>query len=139
MVERFNLRDDQWMHSLYENRRLWVPTFMRDFSFSGLSVASRSESPSSFFDKYVLAETSLKEFVRQYQLVLEDRYEEEAKANFDAWHETPELKSPSPFEKQMSLVYTHEIFKKFQVEVLGAAACHLKKEKEDEVLYTHIF
>ncbi|KAK7858772.1 protein far1-related sequence 4 [Quercus suber] len=61
-------------------------------------------------------------------------YQNEAKANFDAWHETPELKSPSPFEKQMSLVYTHEIFKKFQVEVLGAAACHLKKENEDETI-----
>lgn len=137
LVERFNLQDDQWMHSLYENRKLWVPNFMRDISFSGLSAASRSESLSSFFDKYVLAETSLKEFVRQYQLVLEDRYEEEAKANFDAWHETPELKSPSPFEKQMSSVYTHEIFKKFQVEVLGAAACHLKKEQEDESSITY--
>ncbi|XP_021722072.1 protein FAR1-RELATED SEQUENCE 4-like isoform X3 [Chenopodium quinoa] len=65
------------------------------------------------------------------------RYEEEAKAEFDAWHEAPDLKSPSPFEKQMSWVYTHEIFKRFQVEVLGAAACHLKKEKEDETGITY--
>ncbi|KAL3511683.1 hypothetical protein ACH5RR_024400 [Cinchona calisaya] len=137
LVERFNLREDQWMQSLYETRKLWVPTFFRDVSFSGLSTASRSESLNSFFDKYVLAETSLKDFVRQYKLVLEDMYEEEAKANFDAWHETPELKSPSPFEKQMMFVYTHEIFKKFQVEVLGAAACHLKKEKEDESSITY--
>ncbi|KAJ6945151.1 hypothetical protein NC651_000246 [Populus alba x Populus x berolinensis] len=42
------------------------------------------------------------------------------------------IKSPSPFEKQMSLVYTDEIFRKFQVEVLGAAACHLKKESQDK-------
>lgn len=37
-----------------------------------------------------------------------DRYEEEAKADFDAWqHEAPEPKSPSLFfEKQMLLVYT---------------------------------
>uniref|UniRef100_A0A5B6ZZ49 Protein FAR1-RELATED SEQUENCE n=1 Tax=Davidia involucrata TaxID=16924 RepID=A0A5B6ZZ49_DAVIN len=137
LVDRFNLREDAWIQSLYEDRKLWVPNFMRDISFAGFSTASRSESLNSLFDKYINGETSLRDFIEQYKLVLEDRYEEEAKADFDAWHETPELKSPSPFEKQMSLVYTHEIFKKFQVEVLGAAACHLKKEREDETTITY--
>ncbi|XAR60398.1 hypothetical protein NMG60_11033753 [Bertholletia excelsa] len=136
MLEKFSFREDEWMQSLYEDRKLWVPTFMRDISFAGLSTASRAESLSSFLDKYLHGETCLRDFIQQYRVILEDRYEEEAKAEFDAWHETPELKSPSPFEKQMSLVYTHEIFKKFQVEVLGAAACHLKKEKEDETAIT---
>lgn len=137
LVERFNLHEDQWMQSLYEDRKQWVPTFMQDVCFAGLSAASRSESLVSLFDRYVNAETSLKDFIGQYKSLVEDRYEEEAKANFDAWHETPELKSPSPFEKQMTLVYTHEIFKKFQVEVLGAAACHLKRKKEDEQSITY--
>lgn len=132
LIDRFNLRQVEWIQSLYEDRLHWVPTFMKDMSFAGLSRTSRSESLNSFFDKYVQGETSLRDFMDRYRVILEDRYEDEAKANFDAWHETPELKSPSPFEKQMSLVYTHEVFKKFQVEVLGAAACHLKKEKEDE-------
>lgn len=110
---------------------------MREISFAGLSTVTRSESLISFFDKYIHGETCLREFIEQYKVILEERYEEEAKADFDAWHETPELKSPSPFEKQMSAVYTHEIFKKFQVEVLGAAACHLKKENEDESSVTY--
>ncbi|KAK8679661.1 hypothetical protein V6N13_145103 [Hibiscus sabdariffa] len=129
--------DAQWVQSLYEDRKQWVPVFMRDVSFAGLSTALRSDSLSSSFDKYVHGETSLREFIEQYRVILEDRYEEEAKADFNAWHETPELKSPSPFEKQISLVYTHEVFKKFQVEVLGAAACHLKKENEDQVPATY--
>ncbi|KAK8499324.1 hypothetical protein V6N12_036973 [Hibiscus sabdariffa] len=133
MVDKFHLREMQWVQSLYEDRKQWVPVFMRDVSFAGLSTALRSDSLCSSFDKYVHGETSLREFIERYRLILEDRYEEEAKADFNAWHETPELKSPSPFEKQISLVYTHEVFKKFQVEVLGAAACHLKKENEDQV------
>ncbi|KAF5471232.1 hypothetical protein F2P56_011684 [Juglans regia] len=137
MLDRFSLREVDWVQSLYEDRTHWVPTFMKDVSFAGLSTASRSESLNSLFDKYVQGETSMREFIERYRVILEDRYEEEAKANFDAWHETPELKSPSPFEKQMSQVYTHEIFKKFQVEVLGAAACHLKKENEDEMTTTY--
>ncbi|KAM3693250.1 hypothetical protein ACJW30_08G152000 [Castanea mollissima] len=138
LINRFNLRELEWVQSLYEDRTHWVPTFMKDLSFAGLSTPLRSESLNSVFDKYIQGETSLIDFMKRYREILEDRYEEEAKANFDAWHETPELKSPSPFEKQMSLVYTHEIFKKFQVEVLGAAACHLKKENEDETttIYT---
>ncbi|OIW08954.1 hypothetical protein TanjilG_05930 [Lupinus angustifolius] len=130
LVDRFNIRDDEWVQSLYDDRSCWVPTFQRDISFAGLSTSSRSDSLNSLFDNYVRIDTSLKEFIEQYRVILEDRHEEEAKANFDAWHETPELKSPSPFEKQMLLVYTHEIYRKFQVEVLGAAACHLKKEND---------
>lgn len=137
LLERFELRDDEWLRSVYENRIHWVPLFTRGISFAGLSTRSRSECLNSFFDKYVNAESSLRQFLEQYKLLLCDRYEEEAKAEFDAWHEAPDLKSPSPFEKQMSWVYTHEIFKKFQVEVLGAAACHLKKEKEDATGITY--
>lgn len=137
LVERFHLREVQWIQSLYEDRKHWVPTFMKGVSFAALSTPSRSESLNSLFDKYVHGETLFREFIEQYRVILEDRYEEEAKADFDAWHETPELKSPSPFEKQMSFVYTHEIFKKFQVEVLGAAACHLKKETEIETITTY--
>ncbi|XP_065866451.1 protein FAR1-RELATED SEQUENCE 4 [Euphorbia lathyris] len=138
LLDKFSLREVEWVRSLYEDRKYWVPTFVQAVSFAGLSTMLRSESVNSSFDKYVRWETSMREFVEQYKLILEDRYEEEAKADFDAWHETPELKSPSPFEKEMSLVYTHEIFKKFQVEVLGAAACHLKKEEtEDETTITY--
>ncbi|VFQ64913.1 unnamed protein product [Cuscuta campestris] len=134
LLDRFSLREDEWMQSLYEDRKCWVPTFMRGVSFAGLSAASRDESMNSFLDKYIHADTSLREFIGKYKLTLEDRYEEEAKANFDSWHETVELKSPSPFEKQLSVLCTSEIFKKFQVEVLGAAACHLRKEKDDTTM-----
>lgn len=133
LVDRLGLRENVWMHSLYEDRKLWVPFFMKNISFAGLSASSRSDSLSSFYDKYINGETSLRDFIKQYKVILEDRYEEEAKANFDTWHETPELRSPSPFEKNMLFLYTPEIFRKFQVEVLGAAACHLKKIKGDEI------
>lgn len=136
LVDRFKLRDVKWVQTLYDDRACWVPTFMKDISLAGLSTGSRFESLNSIFDRYIQVDTSLRQFIDQYQLILEDRDEEEAKANFDAWHETPELKSPSPFEKQLLLVYTHEIYQKFQFEVLGASACHLKKEN-DGVITTY--
>ncbi|KAI4373678.1 hypothetical protein MLD38_011779 [Melastoma candidum] len=132
LVDSFNVREVEWVKSLYEDRTCWVPVFLKDVSFAGLSTVSRGESVNSWFDKYVHKETSLRELLEKYKAVIEDRYEDEAKAVFDSWHEAPVLKSPSPFEKQVSNVYTREIFQKFQIEALGAAACHLKKNDDNE-------
>ncbi|XAR49276.1 hypothetical protein NMG60_11032417 [Bertholletia excelsa] len=131
MVDRFDLRNDIWLQSLYEDRERWNPTFMRDIFLAGMSTTQRSENVNSLFDKYVQRKTTLKEFLDQYKMILQDKCEEEAKADFETWHKQPGLKSPSPFGKQMAAIYTHAIFKKFQVEVLGVVACHPKKESED--------
>ncbi|KAF7811061.1 protein FAR-RED IMPAIRED RESPONSE 1 isoform X1 [Senna tora] len=128
MVTRFELQDDVWFQSLYEDQKKWVPTYMGDTFLAGLSAAQRSESLNSFFDKYIHKKMSLKELMKQYETILQNRYEEEAIADFDTLHKQPALKSPSPWEKQMSTVYTHAIFKKFQVEVLGVVGCHPRRE-----------
>ncbi|XP_031278603.1 protein FAR-RED IMPAIRED RESPONSE 1-like isoform X2 [Pistacia vera] len=131
IVDRFNLRNDLWFQSLYEDRDRWIPTFMRDIFLAGMSTTQRSESINSFFDKYMQRKTTLKEFIEQYKTILREKCEEEAKADFETRHKQPGLKSPSPFGKQMATMYTHAIFKKFQVEVLGVVACHPRKESED--------
>lgn len=131
IVTRFELQDDEWIQSLYEDRKKWVPIYMGDSFLAGMSTPQRSESMNAFFDKYIHKKITLKEFVKQYGTILQNRYEEEAIADFDTWHKQPALKSPSPWEKQLSTVYTHAIFKKFQVEVLGVVGCHPKKESED--------
>ncbi|KAG8649126.1 protein FAR-RED IMPAIRED RESPONSE 1 isoform X2 [Manihot esculenta] len=131
MVTQFELQDNEWIQSLYDDRKKWVPTYMEDTFLAGIAASQRSESVNSFFDKYIHRKITLKEFMKQYGLILQNRYEEEAIADFDTSHKQPALKSPSPWEKQMSMVYTHAIFKKFQVEVLGVVGCHPKKERED--------
>lgn len=131
IVDRFNLRNDMWFQSLYKDREKWVPTFMRDIFLAGMSTTQRSESIISFLDKYIQRRTTLKEFLDQYKAMLQEKCEEEAKADFESWHKQPGLKSPSPFGKQMATLYTHAIFRKFQVEVLGVVACHPRKESEE--------
>lgn len=131
MVSICELQDDIWFQSLYEDRKKWVPTYMGDAFLAGMSTPQRSESTSSFFDKYIHKKITLKEFVKQYGTILQNRYDEEAIADFESLHKQPALKSPSPWEKQMSTVYTHAIFKKFQVEVLGVAGCQSRIEDGD--------
>lgn len=137
LVDKFELREDDWIQSLYENRKKWVPTYMRGTCFSGLCTAEGAESTSSFFERIINRETTFKEFINNYRVFLHDRYEEEAKADSKTRLEQPTLRSVLPFEKQMSLVYTRAIFEKFQVEVLGTVACNLlRKEWEGETALT---
>ncbi|KAF8406639.1 hypothetical protein HHK36_008729 [Tetracentron sinense] len=136
MINTFELRDDEWIRSLYEDRKQWAPTYMRDTILAGMSTTQRSESVNSFFDKYVHKKTTLKEFLEQYKVILRDRNEEELKADFNTWLRIPSLRFHSPYEKQMSTMYTHEIFKKFQAEVLGIVGCYVKKEREDGTAIT---
>ncbi|KAI5353688.1 hypothetical protein L3X38_006582 [Prunus dulcis] len=136
MVEVFELDNNEWIKSLFEDRKFWVPTYMRDAFFAGMSTTQRSESINSFFDKYVNKKTTLKEFVEKYRVALQDREEAATHADFKTLHKEPTLKSPSPFEKQMSVIYTHEIFRKFQLQVLGVSACYPIKEKEESMKNT---
>ncbi|KAL3753190.1 hypothetical protein ACJRO7_000572 [Eucalyptus globulus] len=132
IINRCELREDEWMHSLYEDRRHWVPTFLKDAFFAGMCSIQRADSVNAFFDKYVHKKTTVQEFVKMYEAILQDRYEEEGKGESDTWSKQPVLKSPSPFEKIVSGSYTHAVLKKFQVEVLGAVACRPKEERQDE-------
>ncbi|KAL7086581.1 hypothetical protein ACP275_13G010100 [Erythranthe tilingii] len=136
LVERFELQENELIQSLYEDREKWVPNFMKNGFLAGMSTGVRSESVNSFFDKYVHKKTTVQEFLKQYETILQDRYEEEAKASSDTWNKPPVLKSPSPFEKHVAGLYTHAVFRKFQVEVLGAVACIPKREEQVDATVT---
>ncbi|XP_076905022.1 protein FAR-RED ELONGATED HYPOCOTYL 3-like isoform X1 [Bidens hawaiensis] len=137
MVDRLGVKDGDWMNSLYETRKQWVPVYMRDVCLAGMSTLQRSESVNCYFDKYVHKKTSVQEFVKQYESIIQDRYEEEAKADSDTWNKPPVLKSPSPFEKHVSSLYTPAVLKKFQSEVLGASACMPKKDAHVDTVITY--
>ncbi|KAL1537560.1 protein FAR-RED IMPAIRED RESPONSE 1 isoform X1 [Salvia divinorum] len=132
IVDRFELRSDKWIESLHDDRLRWAPVYMKGAFLAGLSSPQRLESVVSVLDRSLLRKTSLKEFLQQYKTMLDERYEEEAKADVDSWQRQPGLKSPSPYGKQMAQLYTNAVFKKFQVEVLGVVACHPKVEGRDE-------
>lgn len=131
MIDRYDLGANMWFLSLYEDRECWAPTYMRGICLAGMAKAQRADGVKSFFDKFIQRRTTLKELLEQYNNILQEKYEDEANSDFESWHKQPALKSPSPFGKQMAAVYTHEVFRKFQVEVLGAVACHPRKESED--------
>lgn len=138
LINRFELKDDEWVQSLYEDRKKWVPTYLRGVSLAGLSTIVRSKSISSSFDKYICADSTFKEFIEQYKVFSTDSFVMEAKADFEARQKKPALRSSCPFENQLSTIYTDAIFRKFQLEILGMMSCHLQKKAEDRINVTFL-
>ncbi|XP_047338197.1 protein FAR-RED IMPAIRED RESPONSE 1 [Impatiens glandulifera] len=121
MVDEFGLSNDEWIQSLFDDRVRWIPCYS---NFSGIMWSTKQHQRLDIIQR----KTTLKEFIGQYKSILSQKLEEESKADFETFHKQPGLKSPSPFGKQMATIYTHSIFKKFQVEVLGVVACHPKRD-----------
>ncbi|KAL1186092.1 hypothetical protein V6Z11_A01G155900 [Gossypium hirsutum] len=44
LVDAFNLRNNLWFQSLYEDRKKWVPTYMRGVFLAGMSTVQQSDS-----------------------------------------------------------------------------------------------
>ncbi|XP_035547269.1 protein FAR-RED IMPAIRED RESPONSE 1-like [Juglans regia] len=61
LIDTYHLHDNVWLKSLYTEREYWVPAFLKDCFWVGMSTTQRSESMNAFFDGYVHAKTKLKE------------------------------------------------------------------------------
>lgn len=123
MIQRFGLREHDWLRNLYEDRERWAPVYLKDTFFAGMSTSQPRECIGHFFDGYVHRQTSLKEFFDIYELVLQEKNQKEALDDFQSREYSPMLKTRYKYELQLSEVYTKEIFSKFQYEVEMMSNC----------------
>ncbi|KAM2067264.1 hypothetical protein ACFX1T_043614 [Malus domestica] len=106
--------------TLYEDRQMWVPVYVKDTFFAGMIPIRENESLTPFFDGYVHTHMSFKEFVDKYDLALHRKRIKEVAADVESRSSIVELKSRCNFEEQLRKVYTKEIF---QLEVEGMHSC----------------
>ncbi|XP_076886053.1 protein FAR1-RELATED SEQUENCE 5-like [Bidens hawaiensis] len=139
LVDKYDLRDHEWLQAIYSSRRQWVPVYLRDTFFAEMSITQRSDSMNSYFDGYINASTTLNQFVKLYEKALESRNEKEVKADYDTMNTLPPLRTPSPMEKQASELYTRKIFMRFQEELVGTLTLTASKVEDDgEVTTYHV-
>ncbi|KAK7406965.1 hypothetical protein VNO78_08601 [Psophocarpus tetragonolobus] len=134
LIDRYGLKEQEWLQAIYGDRRQWVPVYLRDTFFAEMSITQRSDSINSYFDGYINASTTLQLFVKQYEKAVESRYEKEVKADYDTINTTPILKTPSPMEKQTAGVYTRRLFIKFQEELVETLTFLADKVEEEEII-----
>ncbi|XWS63223.1 hypothetical protein CRYUN_Cryun06bG0077400 [Craigia yunnanensis] len=137
LVDRYELRDHEWLQMIYNDRRQWVPVYLRDTFFAEMSITQRSDSMNSYFDGFVNASTNLNQFFKLYEKALESRSEKEVKADYDTMNTSPALKTPSPMEKQASKLYTRKLFTRFQEELVGTLTVMASKSDDDDDIITY--
>ncbi|KAK8512667.1 hypothetical protein V6N13_082798 [Hibiscus sabdariffa] len=119
LLLQYGLGDNEWLQSMYNTRKHWVPVYLRDTFFGEMSTITQgSDGMNSYFDGYINASTNAQGLIKQYEKAVASRYEKEVKADYDTLNASPTLKTPSPMEKQAVNLYTKKIFMKFQEELV---------------------
>ncbi|KAL3620277.1 hypothetical protein CASFOL_035189 [Castilleja foliolosa] len=119
IVEKYDLKRNNWLQSIYDVRHQWAPAYFRDSFFATFPNPGFG---GSFFDGYMNQQTTLPMFFRQYERALESSFENEVDADFDTLCTNPVLRTPSPMEKQAANLYTKRVFSKFQDELVKTFA-----------------
>lgn len=117
MLDKYMLRENEWVKSLYLDRGQWVPVYLRDKFFADLSTPQQTDNMNSFFDGYVDAQTTPQDFVIQYEKALNHHYEKEDE-DYLTIDTSPVLCTRSIIEKQAANIYTRKVFETFQEELL---------------------
>nr|XP_043625847.1 protein FAR1-RELATED SEQUENCE 6-like [Erigeron canadensis] len=124
MMKDYNLEKNEWLCYLFNDRKRWVPIYVKKWFWAGMSTTQRSESMNAFFDAYVNSKTSLRQFVEQYDNALKSKVEKETSADHDSLNYSYRLISGLNIEKQFHEAYTNEIFNLFQDELRGMMFCN---------------
>lgn len=123
MINHHGIRDHIWLQMLYEDRRRWVPVYLKEIFLAGMFPTQPKEVVEFFFDGYLNRHTSLKEFLDKYDQALQANHQLEALADIDSRNSGFMLKSRCYFELQLAKLYTNDMLRKFEPEVEGMYSC----------------
>ncbi|XP_077244592.1 protein FAR1-RELATED SEQUENCE 5-like [Tasmannia lanceolata] len=137
LVDRYNLRQNERLTSLYSAREKWVPVCLQDTFFAQMRTTQRSESINSFFDEFVKPRTTLQEFITQYERALASQYEKELEEDVQTAQSKPNLKTRLPIEKQVLDIYTRTMFMKIQEELFESLGYVANKVNEEGAISTY--
>ncbi|XP_042978963.1 protein FAR1-RELATED SEQUENCE 5-like [Carya illinoinensis] len=138
LINTYSLHENAWLQSLYAEHGHWVPVFLKEFFWAGMSTTQRSESMNAFFDGYVHAKTNLKEFIDQFDNALRKKIENETSADFHSFSATISCISRSPIEKKFQELYTNTKFKEVQQQVMSVLDMDPALYKRDGSIKTYI-
>ncbi|QHN76583.1 Protein FAR-RED ELONGATED HYPOCOTYL [Arachis hypogaea] len=108
---------------LYEHRHIWVPIYLDHHFWVGMRSTQRSESMHSFFNKYITWNSSLIQFIKQYDNYLGSREQAERESDAADFHTVIPCATKSSIEAQFQDAYTHAKFREVQAQLRGKANC----------------
>ncbi|KAG6422249.1 hypothetical protein SASPL_118814 [Salvia splendens] len=127
LVQSHGLQNHKWLQNLYEDRKRWVPVYLKEIFCAGMFPV---DSP---FQEYLRQHTSLREFFSSYDRSQQDIHHRETLSDIESNNKSRSLlKTRLFFELQLSKLYTENIFELFQQEVEGVYSCYGTRQKSIE-------
>ncbi|XP_054780015.1 protein FAR1-RELATED SEQUENCE 6-like [Prosopis cineraria] len=123
MMQQYEIRGHEWLQALYEDRKRWVPAYVKETFLAGMFLTQPSDATPWFFEGYLYKQTPLKEFLEKYDQALQTKMQHEALADLDSKNSSFMHKPSCYFELQISKLYTNELFRMFEREIKGMYSC----------------
>ncbi|KNA14674.1 hypothetical protein SOVF_105270 isoform C [Spinacia oleracea] len=123
MIDRFGIRDHEWLRVWYEDREKWAPAYQKDTFLAGLFAVQTGESFNPFFAAHIHEKTSVQEFFDLYDVMTQKIRLKETLDDLESSESNLLLRTRCYYELQLSKFYTKRIFEKFQVEVEMMSCC----------------
>lgn len=118
ILDRYSLRENTWLQSLFEARHKWVPAYLTSSFFAELSLTNRAETVSRFYRNNFTARVSLLSFITRFDQHVDRFYMSEAQKDLASFPPEQLLKTNSILEKQAESIYTRAAFEMFQTELI---------------------
>ncbi|XP_074352287.1 protein FAR1-RELATED SEQUENCE 5-like [Apium graveolens] len=124
---------------MYVIRTQWIGAYTKQHFSAVMTTTSRNESTNSCFDEYVQLSTGLKEFIENSQKALETQYLKEVKADYDMEQLERRLVLHSSLEMHASEIYTKEMFKHFQKELMKSTCYIMNSVKKSGIFMSKLY
>ncbi|RYR46442.1 hypothetical protein Ahy_A07g032179 [Arachis hypogaea] len=108
---------------LYEDRYIWIPFYLDYHFWVGMRSTQRSGSMHAFFNKFITRNSSLRQFVKQYDNCLASRAQKEREFNAADFHTVIPCATKLAIEAHFQHVYTHENFREVQAQFREKVNC----------------
>ncbi|PUZ51039.1 hypothetical protein GQ55_6G134700 [Panicum hallii var. hallii] len=133
-IAKYHLENNDWLAGRYQIRESWIPAYFKEIWLGGiLQTTSRSESANSFFSRFIGRKLVLVEFWLRFDTALKCQRQEELIDDNTSMHTNPKLFTLWELERHGGSVFTHEVFRKFQEELLAAREhCDVQNRTEME-------
>ncbi|XP_010941615.1 protein FAR1-RELATED SEQUENCE 7 [Elaeis guineensis] len=115
MLEKYNLKDNEWLTKLYEEREKWALAYSRHVFCADIKGTLREETLSNVLKEYLNSEKDLSLFFKLYEMLVEERRYAEVQADYHANQGTPRI-PPLRLLWQAANAYTPAVFEMFRRE-----------------------
>lgn len=115
MLGKYNIRDDEWLAKLFQEREKWAPVYSRQIFCADIHSILRDESSSSTLKQCLNQEMDLTQFFKQYDRSLDERRYAELQADYHANQGAPRI-AHLRLLWQAASAYTPAVFEMFRRE-----------------------